>query len=150
MIFQDTLLLDAAAGDVWDLLLDVNRFAACMPGVEEIRQIDKRTFEGVISARVGPATGTFAFRATIVESDPPRELLANIQGTDSVTKSTLAADISMTLTPLSPKQTELSYRATVEMRGRLAILGDMVLRATAGLLIDEFGKQLRQRLAVAG
>jgi carbon monoxide dehydrogenase subunit G len=147
MTFEDTITLDAPAARVWELLLDVNRFAACMPGVDEITQIDDRTFDGVMTARVGPVAGKFAFRAQIVESDPPRELAAKVEGTDSVTKSKLTADMSMTLTPQGEGQTQLSHRATVEMHGRLAILGDMVMRATASLLIDEFGKRLRQQLA---
>lgn len=146
MTFEDKLLLNAPAAEVWDLLLDVNRFAACMPGVEQVTQIDDHTFDGVMTARVGPMSGKFAFRAKIVESDPPRQLAANVEGADSVTKSKLTADMGMTLTPRGENQTELAHRATVEMHGRLAILGDMVMRATASLLIDEFGKRLRQQL----
>jgi uncharacterized protein len=144
--FEDKLVLNAPAAEVWALLLDVNRFAACMPGVDEVRQIDDRTFDGVMTARVGPVAGKFAFRAEIVESDPPRQLAAKVEGTDSITKSKLVANMGMTLTPLEERRTELAHRATVEMQGRLAILGDMVMRATASLLIDEFGKRLRQQL----
>ena len=146
MTFEDKLVLDAPAAEVWALLLDVNRFAACMPGVDEVHQIDDRTFDGVMTARVGPVAGKFNFRAEIVESDPPRQLAAKVEGTDSLTKSKLVADMGMTLTPQGERQTELAHRATVEMQGRLAILGDMVMRATASLLIDEFGKRLRQQL----
>ena len=149
MTFEDKLLLDAPASEVWDLLLDVNRFAACMPGVEQVTQIDDRTFDGLMTARVGPMSGKFAFRANIIDSDPPRELAAHVDGTDSLTKSRLTADMGMTLTPHGELQTELAHRATVEMHGRLAILGDMVMRATASLLIDEFGKRLRQQLEAA-
>lgn len=149
MTFEDTITLDAPAGQVWDLLLDVNRFAACMPGVDEVHQVDDHTFDGVMTARVGPVAGKFSFRARIVESDPPREMAAKVEGTDSVTKSKLTADMGMTLTPEGEGRTRLSHRATVEMHGRLAILGDMVMRATASLLIDEFGKRLRQQLAAA-
>ena len=47
-----------------------------MPGVEAVTPIDDRTFDGVIAASVGPISGTFSFRAEIVESDPPREMRA--------------------------------------------------------------------------
>jgi carbon monoxide dehydrogenase subunit G len=109
--------------------------------------VDDRTFDGVISARVGPMSGKFSFRARIVESKPPSELLAKIEGTDSVTRSTLTVDMDMKLTSPKANQTQVSYRAAVEIKGRLAILGDMVLRATAGLLLDDFGKRLQRQLA---
>ncbi len=135
---------------MWDLLLDVNRFAACMPGVEQVTQVDDRTFDGVISAKVGPMSGKFSFRAHIVESKPPNELLAKVEGSDSVTKSVLTVDMDMTLASPTPDTTDLAYKAVVEVKGRLAILGDMVLRATAGLLLNDFGKRLQQQLAAEG
>lgn len=146
MNFQGKALIRAEAAAIWDVLLDVNRFAACMPGVEEVRQVDDRTFDGSINASVGPMSGKFAFRATIVDSKPPSELTAEIDGSDSVTKSKLNARNTMTLTPAGERQTELGYSATVEVKGRLAILGDMLLRTTASLLLDEFIKRLRQQV----
>jgi carbon monoxide dehydrogenase subunit G len=150
VVFEDRVHVDAEITRVWDLLLDVNRFAACMPGVEQVTQVDDRTFDGVISAKVGPMSGKFSFRAHIVESKPPNELLAKVEGSDSVTKSVLTVDMDMTLASPTPDTTDLAYKAVVEVKGRLAILGDMVLRATAGLLLNDFGKRLQQQLAAEG
>ena len=41
--------------------------------------IDERTFDGTIEARVGPISGDFGFRAHIVDSDPPRQLKAEVE-----------------------------------------------------------------------
>jgi carbon monoxide dehydrogenase subunit G len=144
--FEDKLIIAAPANEVWDFLLDVNRFSTCMPGVDQVTQVDERTFDGLITASVGPMSGKFQFRAHIIESNPPTELAARVEGTDSVTKSTLTSDVNMTLTALDANRTELTQRANVEIKGRLAILGDMVVRATASLLLEEFGKRLRQQL----
>ena len=146
MVFEDSVTIHAPAPEVWDRLLDVNCIAACMPGVEEVVQIDERTFDGVINASVGPIAGKFSFRAHIVESDPPRAMRAEVEGTDSVTKSTVRTEMAMTLDPVGERATELSYRAEVDVKGRLAILGEMVLRATTALMVGEFTKRLRQQL----
>ena len=143
MLFEDRVAIDAPAARVWDCLLDVNRLAACMPGVENVTQIDDRTFDGIIAASVGPISGKFSFRAHIVDSVPPSEMTARLEGTDSVTRSTLTADVAMTLHQVGAGATELAYRASVEVQGRLAILGEMVLRATAALLLEEFMRRLR-------
>ncbi len=147
MIFEDTVTLNAPAQRVWDTLLDINRVSTCMPGVEDVQQIDDRTFDGTIAASVGPISGKFAFRAHILDSDPPRELTAEVKGTDSVTKSTIDAAMDMTLASLGVAQTSLMYHATVNVKGRLAILGDMVLRATGALMCEEFFKRLEAELA---
>ncbi len=141
--------LEAPVPRVYGFLLDVDGFASCVPGLEEVVRVDDRTFDGSIAASVGPISGTFSFRARIVESNPPRELVARVEGTDSVTRSTVNADLTMTLDPVSAEHTELGYRAVVDVHGRLAILGDMVLRATATLLLEEFTKRLKEQVRAA-
>lgn len=145
--FSDALVLDASPGAVWDLLLDPERFAACVPGVQHVSRVDERTFDGAILASVGPMSGTFDFRATIVDSQPMQALAARVQGTDSVTRSAVNADMQMRLSPGAPEQTELRYDTTVDVDGRLALLGDMLLRATGTVMLREFGARLRRQLA---
>jgi carbon monoxide dehydrogenase subunit G len=147
VVFEDTITIDAAAQTVWDFLLDVERSSACVPGVKRVQVVDDRTFDGAIEARVGPIAGEFAFRAEIVESDPPRQLRAEVKGTDSVTKSTVEMSVTIALRALDASTTELAHHADVQVRGRLAILGDMVLRATATLILEDFGKRLRAAVA---
>jgi len=120
-----------------------------MPGVDQVTLVDDRTFDGTIEARVGPISGTFTFRAHIVESNPPTQLKAEVEGTDSVTKSKLRMDVTMDLEPIGAAATTLAYRAVVDVHGRLAILGDMVLRATAALILEEFTKRLCAQLAAS-
>ncbi len=150
MVFEDTVVISAPVPVVWDFLLDVDRVSACMPGVENIVQIDDRTLDGMIAASVGPIAGHFSFRAHILESDPPRELVAEVDGTDSVTKSTVKSAMVMSLTPLDDTETSLAYRTTVDIKGRLAILGEMMLRATGALMIEEFTKRVKAALAPTG
>lgn len=146
MILEGKIDVRAAATTTWDFLLDIDQFTSCLPGVEEVTQIDDQTFRGTLAASVGPISGRFSFRAAVVESRPPREMLVRMEGTDSVTKSSVNSDLTMTLNERKENLTDISYRADVDVKGRLAILGDMVLRATANLLLEEFSRRLRERL----
>ncbi len=146
MIFEGKIEIGVPAAKVWDFLIDIHQFASCMPGLEKVTQIDDRTFDGMIGATVGPISGKFSFRSTIVESRPPKELVVRTEGTDSVTGSSMTVNVTATLREPMEGRTELNYHANVEIKGRLAILGDMILRATATLLLEEFAKRLRKRL----
>ena len=88
MIFEGKIDLDVPAAKTWDFLIDINKFSSCLPGLQEVKQIDDKTFDGVIAANVGPISGKFSFRAMIVESKPPEQMVVKTEGTDSVTKST--------------------------------------------------------------
>ena len=134
---------------MWGVVLDVDQFAACMPGVEELTKIDDRTFDGVMKAKVGPMSGEVRFRAQITESVPPTQLTSHVDGTDSMTKSSVTADITMDLAEAGPGETELTYRAEVNIKGRLGIIGDMVIRATGAQVIEEFFNRLRNKVEAA-
>ena len=133
--------------DETDLGLDVDQFAACMPGVQDLVLVDATTFTGAMKANVGPVHGDFTFTAKIVDSKPPSELTANVEGTDSLTKSTMNASITMALAP-DVEATELTYQSSVNIKGRLGIVGDMILRAAGAQVINEFFKRLRARVEV--
>jgi hypothetical protein len=146
MILDGKIQLDAPAQKAWEFLIDIDKFSTCLPGIDEVKQIDDKTFDGVISANVGPISGKFAFRSKIVESRPPEQMVVRTEGSDSVTKSTINADMTVDLRQLSEGKTEMGYRADVKIKGRLAILGDMVLRATATLILQEFTRRLHKGL----
>ena len=146
MIFDGKIDLDAPVDNAWDFLIDINKFSACLPGIEEVKQIDDKTFEGALVAAVGPISGKFTFRATIVESVPPNQMVVRTEGTDSVTKSTVNADMTVDLRKLTDNKTQMDYKADIKIKGRLAILGDMVLRATATLILQEFTRRLHKGL----
>ena len=146
MHFEGKITVNADQAAVWQLLLDVDEFAACVPGVENVHKIDDQTFDGTIAASVGPISGQFGFTARIVESDPPNAMAAEVDGTDSVTKSIIHSDMKINLTPLSANETELAYRATIDIRGRLALIGDMVLMATVKLMLQEFTHRLQRKI----
>lgn len=149
MNFQGSISIHAPVSEVWRCLLDANCLADCTPGVGELTQVDDRTFRGTMSATVGPLSGKFQFESTVVESDPERELLVELRGTDSVTASTVTADTRIELTSPGARSTDMAYRSSVDITGRLAILGEMVLRTTAMLVLEEFSRRLRHKLETA-
>ena len=145
MNFKGTVVLNAPRAKVWETVLDVNEFTACFPGVEELVLVDDTTFTGTMKANVGPITSDFQFTAKIVESAPPLELTTEVEGQDSVTKSVITSTITMTLSPHGDS-THLAYQADVKIKGRLGIIGDMVLRPAGAQVIKEFFNRLRLRV----
>ena len=147
MKYQGKVSLQATAETVWDVVLDIEQFADCMPGMQDLVKIDDRTFEGGMSAKVGPVSGDIRFRSQIVDVDPHVSLTAHVEGEDSLTKSTMTSDITMTLSA-DGTSTELAYVAEVNIKGRLGIVGDMILRATGVQVIEEFFNRLRKKVEV--
>ncbi|HEX7347938.1 MAG TPA: SRPBCC domain-containing protein [Candidatus Limnocylindrales bacterium] len=150
MRLEGTIAIAAPPEAVWAVMIDPRDLAACVPGVSDVRQVVDRSFEGSVRASVGPIDGDFSFRSVLAQQTFPDELIVDVEGTDSVTKSRVVAHIEASLTSTSADSTTLAYRATITTKGRLAIIGDMVLRATAGVMIGQVTRCLRSRLEAAG
>ena len=148
MIFEGTISVPHSRDKVWDFVLDIQKFSSCMPGLDSVDQVDDNTFDGVITAKVGPISGRFNFRSSITNKNPKESLTVTIDGKDSVTASSIIANVNARLEEPQANHTEMSYKADVEIKGRLAILGDMILRATTSLILDEFTKRLRKAMDV--
>jgi carbon monoxide dehydrogenase subunit G len=114
--------------------------------VQDVARVDDRTFRGAITASVGPIEGRFTFTSTIEREEFPTTLEVATIGTDSITNSPLRANVTAWLESPTPETTALAYRADVTVGGRLAILGEMVLRATASVIIGQLVSCLRTRL----
>ena len=119
MILDGKIDLEVPVEIAWGFLIDINKFSTCLPGIDEINQIDDKTFDGVISATVGPISGKFNFRSTIVESRPPEQMVVKTEGTDTVTKSTVNADMTVDLRRISSDKSQMDYKADVKIKGRL-------------------------------
>jgi uncharacterized protein len=106
MKLDGTIAIAAPPRDVWALVIDPIGLSACVPGVHDIRQVDERTFEGTISAAVGPIDGNFTFRSVLTTAAFP-DLVVAVEGTDSVTKSRLVMDVTAALGARSANGTGL-------------------------------------------
>jgi carbon monoxide dehydrogenase subunit G len=146
MKLNGTIHISAPIADVWAVVVDPRDLAACVPGVSQVRQIDASTFAGTVRASIGPINGNFTFEAALSDQTPPSELIVDVEGMDSVTKSQVLTHLQATLSEPTSGGTTLRYTATVSVKGRLAIVGEMILRATAGAMIGQVSRCLRSRL----
>jgi carbon monoxide dehydrogenase subunit G len=149
MRLQGSIEARVSPDRAWALLDDPAGLAGVLPGLESLEQVDPDTLRGVIGATVGPVTGRFAFEARIVERRPGQGMDVAVEGTEAATRSRLDARVSLGLAEAGPDRTRVTYQAEVTPGGRLAILGEMVLRVTAGVFLREVSDRIRRHLEAA-
>jgi carbon monoxide dehydrogenase subunit G len=146
MKLKGEIAINASPRAIWDVMVAPLRLAGCVPGVVAVNQVDQRTFEGLVRAAVGPMSGEFQFTSEIVENRFPDELIVQVNGVDSISKSQVEMTVNASVSPLDERVTNLTYAAVVSVKGRLAILGEMMLHATANGMVIEVAKCLRAQL----
>ena len=146
MMLEGKFTLKAPIQEVWDFLLKPETLASCIPGAEEMKAIDDKTYETVVKQKVGPISVKLKFTTKITEMNPPRHLKAVGRGADVTKAGTFSQETIVDLTEISKDEVEVSYSSKVSLVGRLATFGERIMRAKAKSVGEEFTKNLQEKL----
>jgi carbon monoxide dehydrogenase subunit G len=104
---QQTFHVSAPPDRVWTFLTDPYQVVECLPGATITSQVDDRTYEGMVTVKVGPVTATYKGTVRFERVDPAR-LEAEIVGRGQDVKGKGGAELRMLnrLVPLDSGTTE--------------------------------------------
>ncbi len=146
MLLEGKFTLKAPIQEVWDFLLKPETLAACIPGAEEMKAIDDKTYETVVKQKVGPISVKLKFTTTITEMIPPKHIKAVGRGADVTKAGTFSQETIVDLKEISKDEVEVAYSSNVSLVGRLATFGERIMRAKAKSVGEEFTKNLQEKL----
>lgn len=135
----------------WDVLLDVEKIAPCMPGAT-VDEFDGEVVTGRIKVKVGPVSLTYRGTAKFTERDPDaRVILLEASGKETRGAGTASATVRATLEPESGGDgTTASMHTTMNVTGRPAQFGRGVMVEVGSKLVEQFAQNLRQLIAEGG
>ena len=133
----------------WEVLLDVERIAPCMPGAT-VEEFDGEVVTGRIKVKVGPVSLTYRGTAKFTERDPDtRVVVVDASGKETRGAGTASAAIRASLVP-SGEGTEVSIHTTMNVTGRPAQFGRGVIAEVGGKLVEKFAENLAQMISDGG
>ena len=134
----------------WDVLLDVERIAPCMPGAT-VEEFDGEVVTGRIKVKVGPVSLTYRGTAKFTERDPDAKVIVlDASGKETRGAGTASATVRATLEPEPDGEgTKAIMHTVMNVTGRPAQFGRGVIVEVGGKLVEQFAKNLEQ-LITAG
>ncbi|HLF27749.1 MAG TPA: carbon monoxide dehydrogenase subunit G [Anaerolineae bacterium] len=142
MQIDDAFVVQAPRDKVWEFFFDLERLGRCLPGVESIERTDDTHYRGKLKVKVGPIAARFNGTATLVEAEPPRRVVASIEGDDRSIGTFVKMTLTSTLSAIDGG-TQVAYQMDVNLRGRLAQFGGAVIGATAKKMAAEFARNVK-------
>jgi uncharacterized protein len=134
----------------WDVLLDVERIAPCMPGASVLSiSDDGNEIEGQVKVKLGPLSLTYKGTAKFTDKDQANSTIA-IEATGKETRGagTASANVQATLTPADAAgSTVVSIHTSLNVTGRPAQFGRSLLPEVSGKLIAQFASNLEALIA---
>lgn len=146
MIFEGSFEVNAPRQQVWDFLLDVERVAKCVPGMEHCEKRSENEYALVVKQKVAFLKVSINLKAVITEAVPPNRVESVFQGSDGKIGTSVKQKNVMELQELSPTRTEVSYRSDVSFLGKLGTLGRPIIKAKANKIMNEFGKAVQSNV----
>ena len=132
----------------WDVLLDVETIAPCMPGAT-VDEVDGDVVNGRIKVKVGPVSLTYKGTAKFTERNPEtRVVVVDAAGKETRGSGTASATVRASLTPdASGSGTEVTMHTTMNVTGRPAQFGRGVMVEVGGKLVEQFAANLAKLIA---
>lgn len=137
--------------EVWDLLQDPDVLAAAMPGAESLEKTGDDQYKAQLQVRVGPVNGVFATKISLIDKTPPERytILVDSKGPTGFAKATAL----VTLTEQEAGTTLMHYKATLQVGGRIASVGqrliDTVTKSMTRQSLEAMNEALKARLTTA-
>lgn len=146
MELEHSFSVPVPAERAWDVLLDVERVAPCMPGAT-LDSVDGDEIKARIKVKVGPIQMTYAGTAKFTERDEKaRVVVLQASGKETRGAGTASATIRSTLTP-EGDSTKVDVHTTLNVTGKPAQFGRGVMAEVGGRLVGIFADNLAAMIA---
>jgi uncharacterized protein len=141
MKLNGAVTVTATQEQVWQVFLDPSQFCKVIPGCEQARQLDATHYEAVLSVKVQFMTIRSKARGTLLEVDAPHHIVGELVGEPVSMAGAFRARVTIDLVPQG-HATTVHYAMNLTMLGRLASLGEAMVRSTSQQLSRQFAENI--------
>ena len=138
--------------EAWKVLMDIPRIAPCMPGAELTGVVDKETYNGKVSIKLGPVALSFAGQVKFTEIDEAgRKARVKAQGKDAKGRGGANATVDFHLVP-TKTGTQVVVKTDLTLSGAVAQYGRAsgLIHDIASQLIGQFASCLKTKIVAGG
>ena len=147
MRFEERIEVKAPAEDVWGLLWDIERLARCLPGCEAINELEpRRKYAAVVVERIGPFQARFGLELSVTKVDPERFVQLEVTGKDRKLAASMRGVMEAHLERTGDEGTALAIIADVQVTGKIAGLGQVVIKRKSRDVIERFAQAITAEL----
>ena len=139
--------MKAPAEDVWGLPWDIERLARCLPGCEAINELEpRRKYDAVVVERIGPFQARFGLELSVTKVDPERFVQLEVTGKDRKLAASMRGVMEARLERTGDEGTVLDIIADVQVTGKIAGLGQVVIKRKSRDVIGRFAQAITAEL----
>ncbi|MCQ6559866.1 CoxG family protein [Paenibacillus mendelii] len=135
--------IDAPVEQVWDVFMDAEKLASCVPGAERITMTSPNKYEADMVVKVQFMTLKFAAEGELKEAVPMSSLQVEMTGQAHALAGLFRNRMQVTLEPMSDHVTSIIYQMDMQLTGRLASLGMILVKGTVTKTAEQFATNVK-------
>jgi len=143
MKLNGSIIVNAPIEQVWNLFMDPTQLCRVIPGCEQARQLDQTHYEAVLSVKVQFMTIRSNARGTLLQAQASEHMVVELMGEPMAMAGAFRALVSIDLIAIADT-TDVRYEMDLTMLGRLASLGEAIVRSTSRQLTAQFANNVSQ------
>lgn len=150
MLIENSFTVPADPERVWNILLDVERIAPCMPGAQITEQVDARNWKGKVNVKFGPVSLAFKGAVEMTErDDQAHRVVLSARGMEQKGKGAATASVTSWLEDAGGSTT-VKMEADITLTGPVAQLSRGLLPEVSKKLTAEFANCLAETMSADG
>ncbi|MDQ3709815.1 MAG: SRPBCC family protein, partial [Actinomycetota bacterium] len=146
MRISDRFTVTLPVEQAWDVFLDVERIAPCLPGAQ-LQEAEGDEYRGIVKVKLGAITAQFKGTVRFTEVDEAgRRVVMRAEGREVRGQGNAAATITATLGETADGGTEVAIDTDLSITGRMAQFGRGVMADVSSKLLGDFARCLEADL----
>lgn len=125
---------------VWQVLLDPQIMAQCMPGCESMEEVAPDEFEASVKVGIAAVKGSYKAKIAIKDKQPPSHYVLSGQGSGG--PGFMQGDLAIDLEDNGDGTTTLKYSTDAKIGGLIAGVGQRMLGGIGKMMVDQFFKKV--------
>lgn len=130
-----TYVFNAPVSRVWDVLMDTDKIASCLPGCRGLRPLGDDRYEAELAVAVAAISGNFKGTITLRDKVPQESYRLLLEGTGR--PGFVKGEARVTLVPQG-ETTSVQIAAQADVGGMIARVGQRLLEGVARMTTDRF------------
>ncbi len=140
---------DAPRQRVWDLLVDPEVIAGCLPGCESMAPTGDDTWRATLTIGIAAVTGRYQGTVRMTDKDEPAGYTLAVEGKGKPGFVNGSANIALTETD-GGARTSVAVTGNAQVGGTIARVGQRLLGGVSKMTMDRFFACLQEKAKASG
>lgn len=135
--------IHANISDVWSVFMDPVKLASCVPGCKKIKALSQTTYEALVEVKAQFVPIKIRAIGELKEAVENRKLVVEMHGKPVSFKGSFTNRLVVHLSEFSENMTLVSYEMDIQVTGKLAAIGELLMKGSSSKNSEEFVKNVQ-------